>query len=78
MGVERTVAWICGIQHVGNRSVPRLYGRNYPEPLWDEVTAWKQKYLHHGRELAELERRNEAAFIGGGEDRLPNTSKVGA
>lgn len=31
LGVERTVAWICGIQHVRETiPFPRLYGRNYP------------------------------------------------
>lgn len=31
LGVERTVAWVCGIQHVRETiPFPRLYGRNYP------------------------------------------------
>ncbi len=31
LGVERTVAWICGIQHVRETiPFPRLYGRSYP------------------------------------------------
>ena len=31
LGVERTVAWICGLQHVRETiPFPRLYGRNYP------------------------------------------------
>ena len=31
LGLERTVAWICGIQHVRETiPFPRLYGRNYP------------------------------------------------
>jgi asparaginyl-tRNA synthetase len=31
LGVERTVAWICGTQHVRETiPFPRLYGRNYP------------------------------------------------
>jgi asparaginyl-tRNA synthetase len=31
LGVERTVAWICGIQHVRETiPFPRMYGRNYP------------------------------------------------
>ena len=31
LGVERTVAWICGVQHVRETiPFPRLYGRNYP------------------------------------------------
>jgi len=31
LGIERTVAWICGIQHVRETiPFPRLYGRNYP------------------------------------------------
>lgn len=31
LGVERTVAWICGIQHVRETiPFPRLYGRHYP------------------------------------------------
>lgn len=31
LGVERTVAWLCGIQHVRETiPFPRLYGRNYP------------------------------------------------
>jgi asparaginyl-tRNA synthetase len=31
LGVERTVAWICGIQHIRETiPFPRLYGRNYP------------------------------------------------
>lgn len=31
LGVERTVGWICGVQHVRETiPFPRLYGRNYP------------------------------------------------
>jgi asparaginyl-tRNA synthetase len=31
LGVERTVAWICGLQHVRETiPFPRLYGRSYP------------------------------------------------
>ncbi|MBY0384424.1 asparagine--tRNA ligase [bacterium] len=31
LGIERTVAWICGLQHVRETiPFPRLYGRNYP------------------------------------------------
>lgn len=31
LGVERTVSWICGLQHVRETiPFPRLYGRNYP------------------------------------------------
>lgn len=31
LGVERTVAWICGLQHVRETiPFPRLYGRHYP------------------------------------------------
>ncbi|MCB0414400.1 MAG: asparagine--tRNA ligase [Bdellovibrionales bacterium] len=31
LGVERTVAWICGIPHIRETiPFPRLYGRNYP------------------------------------------------
>jgi asparaginyl-tRNA synthetase len=31
LGIERTVAWICGTQHVRETiPFPRLYGRNYP------------------------------------------------
>ncbi|OFZ19346.1 MAG: asparagine--tRNA ligase [Bdellovibrionales bacterium RBG_16_40_8] len=31
LGIERTVAWVCGIQHVRETiPFPRLYGRNYP------------------------------------------------
>lgn len=31
LGVERTVAWICGLPHVRETiPFPRLYGRNYP------------------------------------------------
>jgi asparaginyl-tRNA synthetase len=31
LGVERTVAWICGLSHVRETiPFPRLYGRNYP------------------------------------------------
>ncbi|NJL24341.1 MAG: asparagine--tRNA ligase [Calothrix sp. SM1_5_4] len=31
LGIERTVAWICGVQHVRETiPFPRLYGRNYP------------------------------------------------
>ncbi len=31
LGVERTVAWVCGIQHVRETiPFPRMYGRNYP------------------------------------------------
>lgn len=31
LGVERTVAWICGLQHVRESiPFPRLYGRSYP------------------------------------------------
>jgi asparaginyl-tRNA synthetase len=31
LGVERTVAWICGVSHVRETiPFPRLYGRNYP------------------------------------------------
>lgn len=31
LGLERTVAWICGLQHVRETiPFPRLYGRNYP------------------------------------------------
>jgi asparaginyl-tRNA synthetase len=31
LGVERTVAWICGLQHVRETiPFPRLYGSNYP------------------------------------------------
>jgi asparaginyl-tRNA synthetase len=31
LGVERTVAWICGLPHVRETiAFPRLYGRNYP------------------------------------------------
>ena len=31
LGVERTVAWICGVAHVRETiPFPRLYGRNYP------------------------------------------------
>lgn len=31
LGIERTVAWICGLQHVRETiPFPRLYGRSYP------------------------------------------------
>jgi asparaginyl-tRNA synthetase len=31
LGIERTVAWICGVQHVRETiPFPRLYGRHYP------------------------------------------------
>jgi asparaginyl-tRNA synthetase len=31
MGLERTVAWICGLPHIRETAAfPRLYGRNYP------------------------------------------------
>lgn len=31
LGLERTVSWVCGIQHVRETiPFPRLYGRNYP------------------------------------------------
>ena len=31
LGLERTVAWICGVPHVRETiPFPRLYGRNYP------------------------------------------------
>ncbi|MCB0393239.1 MAG: asparagine--tRNA ligase [Bdellovibrionales bacterium] len=31
LGIERTVAWICGLQHVRETiPFPRLYGRHYP------------------------------------------------
>ncbi len=31
LGIERTVAWICGLSHVRETiPFPRLYGRNYP------------------------------------------------
>lgn len=31
LGIERTVTWICGLQHVRETSpFPRLYGRSYP------------------------------------------------
>jgi asparaginyl-tRNA synthetase len=31
LGLERTVGWICGVQHVRETiPFPRLYGRNYP------------------------------------------------
>jgi asparaginyl-tRNA synthetase len=31
LGVERTVSWICGLQHVRESiPFPRMYGRNYP------------------------------------------------
>ena len=31
LGLERTISWICGLQHVREAApFPRLYGRNYP------------------------------------------------
>ncbi len=31
LGIERTVAWICGLPHVRETiPFPRLYGRSYP------------------------------------------------